>query len=88
MAIQGLDKLQREMKELAAASQALDGTITTVNFNSDDPESVAAAIQQVEAAIDSKIAPYRSNCMVMNMADALKEKYRQGILSKKNEPQE
>ena len=87
MAMQGLDRLQRHMKELADASQALNGTITTVNFNPDDPESVADAMRQVEAAIDRKIAPYHSNPTVMKMADELKEKYRQGILNKKNETQ-
>ena len=83
--LHGLDKLQRELKELASASQALDGTITTVKFDPNDPESVQAAIKQVEEAIGSKTAPYQANRLVMDMAEKLKEKYRQGILEKKSE---
>ena len=59
--ITGLDQLQRQLEEAQRALNSLDGTIDTLKFNPNDPQSVQAAIQQMEAAIDSKIAPYRNN---------------------------
>jgi hypothetical protein len=44
--------------------------------------SVEAAVRQVEEAIDTKIAPYRGNAIVENMAEQLKEKYRQEIFDR------
>jgi hypothetical protein len=39
---------------------------------------VEAAVQQVEEAIDAKIAPYRGNAIVENMAEQLKGKISPG----------
>jgi predicted nucleotide-binding protein len=77
--ISGLDKLQKELNDASEASKALDGELTTLRYNPDDPSSVEAAIRQVEEAIDTKIAPYRGNAIVENMAEQLKEKYREEI---------
>lgn len=81
--ITGLDKLTREMDELAKFAESIDGNLTTVKFNPDDPASVQAAVRQMEAAVDVKAAPYRSNNLVMNLASKSKEQFRQAIQSKK-----
>jgi hypothetical protein len=77
--ITGLDKLQRELNDASEALSALDGEISTVNFNSHDPSSVEAAVVQMEQAIDTRIASYRGNRIVENVATQLKERYRQEI---------
>lgn len=78
--ITGLDKLHRDLKDAQRAFESLDGTITTLKFDPDDPTSVEDAIRQMEAAVDSKTVPYRGNVLVSNVAEALKEKYREMIL--------
>jgi hypothetical protein len=77
--ITGLQQLQRDFEEAARAVKSLDGTITTLSINPDDPNSVKAAIRQMELAIDSKTAPYRGNALVSNLARDMKEKYRERI---------
>lgn len=81
--ITGLDKLTREMDELAKFAKSIDGNLTTVRFDPNDPASVQAAIRQMEAAVDAKAAPYRSNNLVMDLASKSKEQFRQAIQSKK-----
>jgi hypothetical protein len=83
--ITGLDKLQRELADAQRAFQSLDGTITTLKFDPDDPASVQRAIRQMEAAIDSKTSMYRNNPLVMQTAKGLKETYRKAILEQKAE---
>jgi hypothetical protein len=80
--ITGLDQLQRQLEEAGKAFQALDGEIAAVRFDPADPVSVEAAVAQVEDAIDAKIAPYRGNAMVENVAAQMKEKYREQILDR------
>jgi len=55
-----------------------------VSFDPDKPESVTAAIREMEAAIDSKVAPYRNNPMVLKIVPQLKEKYRTAIQERAN----
>jgi hypothetical protein len=86
--ITGLDKLQRELGEMQRAFQALDGTIATLQFRPDDPESVQAAIQEMEAAVDAKVAPYRGNAVVETIAQKSKEAYRERILEMAASPQQ
>jgi len=80
--ITGLDKLQNELDAASKASQALDGDLTTLRFDPENPSSVETAVRQVEEAIDAKIAPYRGNAIVENMAVQLKDKYRQQIFDR------
>lgn len=77
--ITGLEKLQRELEEAQRALQALDGTIGTLRFKPDDPESVQEAIRQMEASVDAKVAPYRGNALVSTLAQKSKEAYRAKI---------
>jgi hypothetical protein len=78
--ITGLDKLQRELEDAQRAFQSLDGTIATLRFNPDDPESVQEAIRQMEAAVDAKVAPYHGNALVSTVAQKSKAAYRAKIL--------
>ena len=80
--ITGLDQLQRQLKDASNALQALDGEISSVRFNPDDPASIETAVAQLEEAIDVKIAPYRGNAMVENIAAQMKEKYREQLLDR------
>jgi hypothetical protein len=77
--ITGLQQLQRDFEEAARALKSLDGTITTVSINPDDPNSVKEAVRQMELAIDRKIAPYRGNVLVSKLARDMKEEYRERI---------
>jgi predicted nucleotide-binding protein len=80
--ITGLDEFQKVLDEAGKALHALDGELTTVKFNPNDPDSVEAAVTQMEEAIDTKIAPYRGNEMVENIAAGMKEKYREQIFDR------
>lgn len=78
--ITGLDKLQRDLKDAERALKSLDGTVATLKFNPGDPQSVKDAIRKMEAAVDSKIAPYRGNALVSQLAQGMKDQYREKIL--------
>jgi len=87
MKITGLDKLQRELKELQAALQSLHGPIADLKFNPDDPDSIQEAINQMEQAVDEKAAAYSNNPLVSKVVNAVKAQFRQRILEKKNDDQ-
>jgi ssDNA-binding replication factor A large subunit len=77
--IQGLDKLQRELKEAERAFSSLDGTITTLQFNPDDPASVQRAMREMDAAIDQRVRPYSRNPLVSELVLKMKAGYREQI---------
>ena len=77
--ITGLDKLQKDLKDAERALRSLDGAITTLRFDPDEPASVLSAIGQMENAIDEKTARYRGNAMVESVVAEMKEKYREQI---------
>jgi hypothetical protein len=70
--IAGLDKLQQQLEDAQRAFRALDGEVATVRFNPEEPGSVEAAIRIMEAAIDSKVGPYRNNALVVSIVPKLK----------------
>ena len=80
--ITGLDKLQRQLEEAQRGLESLNGTITTLRFNPDDPESVRAALQQMESAIDAKVASYAGNPLVAKVAEMTKKNFRERILAR------
>ena len=82
--ITGLDKLQRELKDAERALKAIDGTVASLKFDPADSRSVKNAIRQMEAAIDSKVAPYRTNEIVSKLAQGMKDQYRKKILELRN----
>jgi hypothetical protein len=71
--------IQVSLEPSPEAAKALDGEISTVNFDPHDPSSVEAAVVQMEQAIDAKIAVYRGSELVENIATQLKDRYRQEI---------
>jgi hypothetical protein len=83
--ITGLDRLQKQLEDAQKAFGALDGELATVRFNPEEPESVEAAIRTMEAAIDTKVGPYRNNALVLSIVPQLKEKYRAAILERARE---
>jgi hypothetical protein len=82
VSITGLDKLQRDLEQASRAFQALDGTIATPEFDSNDLRSVDAAVRKMEQAIDDKTRTYRSNPLVENVAKGLKQKYHEALLDR------
>lgn len=80
--ITGLDNLQKELEDAQRALQSLDGHLTTVKYDPNNAESVNAAIREMEAAVDAKVAPYRGNPLVESIVPELKEKYRAAILER------
>ncbi len=86
MKITGPDALQRTLEDAGQAFATLDGEVATLTFNPGDPASVEAAIADMEAAIDAKLAPYHGNAIVETMAAKLKVAYRDQILERAAAP--
>ncbi len=61
--INGLDKLQRGLRDASDALKALDGKIGSVHFKPNDPASVDAAVSEVNAMIDTQ------GCRLVNVCD-------------------
>lgn len=80
--IAGLDKLQRELKDAERALEGLDGELTTVRFDPDDPVSIEGAVCQVEQVIDERLGSYAGNSIVGPLIGELKEKYRRAIIER------
>lgn len=80
--ITGLDQLQRQLQDAQRGLEALHGTIATLRFNPGDPESVRRAIQQMEAAVDAKVASYRGNPLVAKVAEMTKRNFRERIYAR------
>lgn len=78
--IDGLDDLTRELEEAQRALASVEGELGSVNFNPNEPESIEAAIQKVEAMIDERLGAYASNPIVGPLADQMKRSYRDGII--------
>ncbi|KLI69374.1 hypothetical protein VVYB158_02700 [Vibrio vulnificus CladeA-yb158] len=80
--ITGLDKLQKELKQVEQALSELDGELGVVNFDPHEPTSIEAAIQSVNRIIDCRIEPYVDNPIVESLAEQMKESCRENILQK------
>lgn len=80
--IEGLDKLQRTLADAQKALDAVDGELGSVNFDPDDPGSIEAAISQMEALVDARLASYSSNAIIGPMVTEVKERYREAILER------
>jgi hypothetical protein len=82
MSIKGLDKLTKNLDEAQRALAEIDGELGTVSFNPNDPASIEAAIKDVENLIDQRLGPYSANPVIGPLIDAMKERYRDGIVQK------
>nr|WP_319514368.1 nucleotide-binding protein [uncultured Cohaesibacter sp.] len=70
--MQGIDKILKELDQAQKALANLDGTLTTVEFDPDQPASIQAAISKMESAVDACVAPYARNPMVIELAEGAK----------------
>jgi len=80
--ITGLDQLTRHLEEAQEALKAADGELGTVTFDPNDPASIEAAIQQMEAIVDDRLAAYVSNPIIGPLAEQLKERFREGVVER------
>lgn len=80
--ITGLDKLSRKLDELSKFAKEIDGHLGEVKFNPRDPGEIERAIAEMETMVDEKASSYSHNDAIQNIADQMKEKYRQAILDK------
>lgn len=80
--ISGLDDLSRQLTNAQKALETLDSELGTVSFDPNDPASIEAAIQSVEAVIDERLGPYASNPIIAPLAEEMKEKYREAIIDR------
>lgn len=80
--IDGLDKLTKQLEQAQQAIEELDGEIGTVNFDPNDPASIESAIQQANATLDAKIAPWADNPLVVQLVDGMKEQFREAIIER------
>lgn len=80
--LQGLDKLQRDLKQATEALQDMEGELGTVSFKPHDPASIEAAITEINRLIDARLGGYANNAIVGPLAEEMKEKYRQMLLDK------
>jgi hypothetical protein len=75
----GLDGLSKTLEEAARALEGIDGEFGSVSFN---PASIENAIAEIARLVDEKLGAYGSNPIVAQMAEGIKESYRNGILEK------
>jgi hypothetical protein len=83
--IKGVDRLQKELKELGDAARALDGELCNLQFDPGNEESVRDAIARMESAVDAKLATWRGNPGVRAIAEKSTEHFRQRILERVTE---
>jgi hypothetical protein len=80
--ISGLQEMQDQLAQAQQALEGIDGELGTVNFDPHDPASVEAAIRSMEAMIDGKLGEFSNNSFVADLAEGMKERYREGILAR------
>lgn len=85
MKITGLDNLTKQLEQAEKAFAQLDGEVGTVNFDSQDPASIEAAINNIGAIIDERMIGYENNPFVEPLIEQMKAKYREAIIEKATE---
>jgi hypothetical protein len=79
--ISDLDQLSRQLVEAKKALETLDGELDAVYVDPQDPTSVDAALQRVDAAIDARMGPYADNPIIAPLGQNMKAQYRESILA-------
>ena len=79
MDINGFDDLQKTLDDAQRAVESLDGELATLRIDPDNPQT---AIDEMESIVDAKLAPYRGNAIVEQIAEGSKEQFRNHILQK------
>lgn len=77
--ITGIDKLQKQLREVEKATEALNGSYD-VRFDANDPVSIENAIQEACSMVDERASGYATNPMVNPLIESMKENLRQQIL--------
>ena len=77
--ITGIDKLQKQLKEVEEAAETLNGSYP-VSFDANDPVSIETAIQEAYSMLEERASRYAANPMISPMIEAMKEDLRQQIL--------
>lgn len=77
--ITGIDELQKQLREVERASEALNGSYD-VHFDANDPASIENAIQEACSMVDERSSGYATNPMVSPLIEHMKENLRQQIL--------
>lgn len=80
--IEGLDRLEKELKEAEMALKELDGELGTVSYDPEEPASLQSAIAQAERIIDERVGRYAKNKFVAPLVDQAKEHFREAILDR------
>lgn len=75
--LSGFEELQKTLSDAQRAIESLDGELATLRV---DPNNPQVAVAEMERAVDAKLAPYRGNPIVEQIAEASKEHFRNGIL--------
>jgi hypothetical protein len=82
--VTGMDKIQRNLSDIEKVLGSLNGPISLAKIDQNNPESIRNAISEMEAAVDSKVAPYRSNPLIAELAEKMKAAYRAKLQSESN----
>ncbi|WP_283797800.1 hypothetical protein [Klebsiella pneumoniae] len=77
--ITGIDKLQKQLKEVEEAAETLNGSYP-VSFDANDPVGIETAIQEAYSMLEERASRYAANPMISPMIEAMKEDLRQQIL--------
>ena len=77
-----INQFPKELDQAQKALNRLDGALTTVYFDPDEPGSVQAAIHQMEAAVDRCVSAYSRNPFVKELTDGAKENLAEQIMEK------
>ena len=80
--ISGLDQLTKQLEQAQQAIDELDGELGTVSLDPNDPASIDAAILQANAALDAKVVTWVKNPLVAQLAEAMKEQFRETIIQR------
>lgn len=76
------DHLVKQLDQAQKALARLDGTLTNVSFDPNQPASVHAAIAKMEGAVDACVSPWRSNPLVKELVAGIKEHLAEEITSR------
>lgn len=82
MKVSGIIKFNQKQNKTTEELGSLDNEIETVKIDPDDPASIEAAIQSMEAIIDKRLGPYSGNSIIAPFAKSIKIKYRESIVNR------
>ncbi|EOT7379074.1 TPA: hypothetical protein ONC18_002326 [Enterobacter kobei] len=77
--ISGLETMQKQLKEVEKATEALNGSYD-VHFDANDPVSIENAIQVAFSMVHERVSDYATNPMISPLIEGMKENLRQQIL--------